>query len=42
MPLKETNLQLAAAKAKKQALSDAILLMFTKKKTTTCFLYLRE
>jgi hypothetical protein len=35
-------LQLAAAKAEKQALSNAILLVFTKKRTTTYFLYLRE
>ena len=40
--LKETNLQLAAAEAEKQALSDAVLLVFTEKRTTTCFLYLRE
>ncbi|KAG9246656.1 hypothetical protein BJ878DRAFT_533103 [Calycina marina] len=42
MPLKETNLQLAAVKAEKQALSDAMLLVFTEKRTTTCFLCLGE
>jgi hypothetical protein len=41
-PLKETSPQLAAAKAKKQALSNAMLLVFTKKRTTTYFLYLGE
>jgi hypothetical protein len=40
--LKETDPQLAAAKAEKQALSDAIVLVFTEKRTTTCFLYLGE
>jgi hypothetical protein len=39
---KEANPQLAAVKAKKQALSDVMLLVFTEKRTTTCFLYLRE
>jgi hypothetical protein len=39
---KEANPQLAATKAEKQALSDTILLVFTEKRTTTCFLYLRE
>jgi hypothetical protein len=39
-PSKETNPQLAAAEAEKQALSNAILLVFTEKRTTTCFLYL--
>jgi hypothetical protein len=42
MPSKETNPQLAAAKAEKQALSDAMLLVFTEKRTTTCFLCLGE
>jgi len=42
MPSKEANLQLVAAKAKKQALSDAILLVFTKKRIITYFLCLRE
>jgi hypothetical protein len=39
---KETNPQLAAAEAEKQALSDAILLVFIKKRTTNCFLCLGE
>ncbi len=39
---KETSLQLAAAKAEKQAFSDAMLLVFTEKRTTTCFLCLGE
>ena len=38
----ETNPQLAAAEAEKQALSDAMLLVFTEKRTTTCFLCLGE
>jgi hypothetical protein len=38
-PSKEANLQLIAAKAEKQALSNAILLVFTKKRTITCFLF---
>jgi hypothetical protein len=38
----ETNPQLAAAKAEKQALSDAMLLVFTEKRTTICFLCLGE
>ncbi|KAF8855964.1 C2H2 finger domain protein [Acephala macrosclerotiorum] len=42
MPSKETSPQLAAAQAEKQALSDAMLLVFTEKKTTTCFLCLGE
>ncbi|KAH8759530.1 hypothetical protein F5882DRAFT_431795 [Hyaloscypha sp. PMI_1271] len=42
MPSKEANPQLAAAEAEKQALSDAILLVFTEKRTTTCFLCLGE
>jgi Protein of unknown function (DUF3435) len=42
MPSKETNPQLAAAKAEKQALSNAMLLVFTEKRTTTCFLCLGE
>jgi len=42
MPSKETNPQLAAAEAEKQALSDAMLLVFTEKRTTTCFLCLGE
>jgi hypothetical protein len=42
IPSKETNPQLAAAEAEKQALRDAILLVFTEKRTTTCFLCLGE
>ncbi|KAG4443338.1 hypothetical protein IFR05_001127 [Cadophora sp. M221] len=42
MPSKETSPLLVAAEAEKQALSDAMLLVFTKKRTTTCFLCLRE
>ncbi|KAH9204097.1 hypothetical protein DL95DRAFT_498649 [Leptodontidium sp. 2 PMI_412] len=42
MPSKETSPQLVAAQAEKQTLSDAMLLVFTKKRTTTCFLYLGE
>ncbi|PSS27036.1 hypothetical protein M430DRAFT_31938 [Amorphotheca resinae ATCC 22711] len=42
MPSKETNPQLVAAEAEKQLLSDAILLVFTEKRTTTCFLCLGE
>ena len=38
----ETNPQLAAAEAEKQALNDVILLVFIKKRTTICFLCLRE
>ncbi|KAM3081193.1 hypothetical protein ACMFMG_005148 [Clarireedia jacksonii] len=41
-PSKESNPQLAAAEAEKQALSNAILLLFTEKRTATCFLYLGE
>jgi hypothetical protein len=41
-PSKEANPQLAAAEAEKQVLSDTILLVFTEKRTTTCFLCLRE
>lgn len=41
-PLKEANLQLVAAEAEQQALSNAILLVFTEKRTTTYFLYLGE
>ncbi len=41
-PSKGTNPQLAAAEAEKQALSDAMLLVFTETKTTTCFLCLGE
>jgi hypothetical protein len=41
-PSKETNPQLAAAEAEKQALSNAMLLVFTEKRTTTCFLCLGE
>jgi hypothetical protein len=41
-PSKEANPQLAAAEAEKQALSDVTLLVFTEKRTTTCFLYLGE
>jgi hypothetical protein len=39
---KETNPQLAAAEAENQALSDAMLSVFTEKRTTTCFLCLGE
>jgi hypothetical protein len=39
-PSKETSPQLAAAEAEKQALSNAMLLAFTEKRTTTCFLCL--
>jgi hypothetical protein len=39
---KETNPQLVAAEAEKQTLSDAMLLVFTEKRTTTCFLCLGE
>jgi hypothetical protein len=42
IPLKEISPQLAAAQAEKQALSDTILLVFTEKRTTICFLYLGE
>ncbi|KAH7370249.1 hypothetical protein BKA65DRAFT_602698 [Rhexocercosporidium sp. MPI-PUGE-AT-0058] len=42
MPSKEISPQLAAAQAEKQALSDAMLLVFTEKRTTTCFLCLGE
>ncbi|KAH8787515.1 C2H2 finger domain protein [Hyaloscypha sp. PMI_1271] len=42
MMAKETNPQLAAAEAEKQALSNAMLLVFTEKRTTTCFLCLGE
>jgi hypothetical protein len=41
-PSKETNPQLAAAKAEKQALSNAMLLVFTEERTTTCFVCLGE
>jgi hypothetical protein len=41
-PSKETNPQLAAAEAEKQALREAMLLVFTEKRTTTCFLCLGE
>ncbi|KAH8663686.1 hypothetical protein BGZ60DRAFT_565713 [Tricladium varicosporioides] len=41
-PPEETNPQLVAAKTEKQALSDAMLLVFTEKRTTTCFLCLGE
>jgi Protein of unknown function (DUF3435) len=41
-PSKEANPQLAAAEAEQQALSDAMLLVFTEKRTTTCFLCLGE
>jgi len=41
-PAKETDPQLAAAEAEKQALKDAMLLVFTEKRTTTCFLCLGE
>jgi len=42
IPSKEVSPQLAAALAEKQALSDAMLLVFTEKRTTTCFLCLGE
>lgn len=42
MPSKEISPQLAAAQAEKQALSDAMSLVFTEKRTTTCFLCLGE
>jgi hypothetical protein len=42
MLLKEANLQLVAAEAEKQVLSNTILLVFIEKRTTTCFLYLGE
>ncbi|KAH7305388.1 hypothetical protein BKA65DRAFT_201867 [Rhexocercosporidium sp. MPI-PUGE-AT-0058] len=41
-PAKETNPQLATAEAEKQALRDAMLLVFTEERTTTCFLCLGE
>ena len=41
-PAKESDPQLAAAEAEKQALKDAMLLVFTEKRTTTCFLCLGE
>jgi hypothetical protein len=41
-PSKEANPQLAATEAEKQALRDAILLVFIEKRTTTCFLCLGE
>lgn len=41
-PSKETNPQLAVAEAEKKALSDAMLLVFTEKRTTICFLCLGE
>lgn len=40
--LKKTNLQLTAAEAKKQALSNAMLLMFTEKRIIICFLCLKK
>jgi len=39
-PSKETNPQLAAAEAEKQALSEAMVLVFIKKRITTYFLSL--
>jgi hypothetical protein len=42
MLLIEMNPQLAAAEAEKQALNNAILLVFIEKRTTTCFLCLGE
>jgi len=42
MLLKEANPQLAATKAEKQALNNAILLVFTEKRTITYFFYLKE
>jgi hypothetical protein len=41
-PWKEANPQLAAAEAEKQALSDATFLVYTEKRTTTCFICLGE
>ncbi|TVY22339.1 hypothetical protein LHYA1_G009107 [Lachnellula hyalina] len=41
-PSKETNPQLAAAEAEKQALGAAMLLVFTEKRPTICFLCLGE
>jgi hypothetical protein len=41
-PSKETNPQLRAAEAEKQALSAAMLLVFTEKRPTICFLCLGE
>jgi hypothetical protein len=38
----ENNPQLPAADAEKQALSAALLLVFTEDRTTTCFLCLGE
>jgi hypothetical protein len=42
MPSKDISPQLTAAQAEKQALRDAMLLVFTKKRTTTYFLCLGE
>lgn len=42
IPSKKTSLQLTVAQAKKQALNNAILLVFTEKKTTICFFCLRK
>ena len=42
MTSKETNPHLAAAEAEKQGLSNAMLLVFTEERTTTCFLCLGE
>jgi hypothetical protein len=42
IPSKETNPQLAAAEAEKQALGKAMLLVFIEKRPTTCFLCLGE
>jgi hypothetical protein len=39
---KETNPQLAAAEVENQALNNAMLLVFTEKRTTICFLCLGE
>jgi hypothetical protein len=41
-PSKEANPQLAAAEAETKALSDAMLSVFTEKRTTICFLCLGE
>ncbi|CAM6005577.1 unnamed protein product, partial [Sphagnum balticum] len=41
-PSREASPQLTAAEAEKQALSDAMLLVFTEKRTTTCFVCLGE
>jgi hypothetical protein len=42
MLAKEANPQSVAAEAKKQALGAALLLVFKRKRSTVCFLYLGE